>query len=100
MTDTPFADRIVSKTIFRPDEFGDNFHSWQNTALGPSHILKQSAFFRTPNKGRKVENLYYVGGSTVPGIGLPMCLIGAELVYKRLAGIKKGGQIKAVEDIS
>ncbi|MEN9748875.1 MAG: hypothetical protein RLZZ603_1567, partial [Actinomycetota bacterium] len=24
------------------------------------------------------------GHNTVPGIGLPMCLIGAELVYKRL----------------
>jgi phytoene desaturase len=100
MTGTSFAERIVSKTIFRPDEFGSKFHSWQNTALGPSHILKQSAFFRTPNISKKVKNLFYVGGSTVPGIGLPMCLIGAELVYKRLAGDRKGGPVNTIETIT
>ncbi len=100
MTGSTFADRIVSKTVFRPDEFGENFHSWQNTALGPSHILTQSAFFRTPNISKKVKNLYYVGGSTVPGIGLPMCLIGAELIYKRLAGVKKGGRVAVIKAVS
>jgi phytoene dehydrogenase-like protein len=33
-----------------------------------------------------VRGLYYAGGTTVPGIGLPMCLISAELVVKRLRG--------------
>jgi hypothetical protein len=28
----------------------------------------------------------YVGASTVPGIGMPICLISAELVAKRLLG--------------
>jgi phytoene desaturase len=99
MTTTSFVDRIVTKTILRPDDFGTQFNSWQNTALGPSHILRQSAFFRTPNVSKKVKDLYYVGGSTVPGIGLPMCLIGAELVYKRLAGDTKGGRVTAIESI-
>lgn len=86
-------ERITFKELFGPDDFSDKFNAWQGTALGPSHILRQSAIFRTPNKSRKVKNLYYVGGSTTPGIGLPMCLIGAELVYKRLAGDKRGGPI-------
>ena len=34
----------------------------------------------------KVANLYFAGSSTIPGIGLPMCLISAELVVKRLRG--------------
>jgi phytoene desaturase len=96
MTGSSFISRIISRTVFRPDDFGSSLHSWQNTALGPSHILKQSAFFRTPNKSKKVKDLYYVGGSTVPGIGLPMCLIGSELVYKRLAGDKKGGRVSNI----
>jgi phytoene dehydrogenase-like protein len=33
-----------------------------------------------------VAGLHYAGSSTVPGIGLPMCLISAELVAKRLRG--------------
>jgi phytoene dehydrogenase-like protein len=34
----------------------------------------------------KVRGLYYAGATTVPGIGLPMCLISAEAVIKRLRG--------------
>ena len=92
--------RLVVKKFFGPDDFTDTFNAWQGTALGPSHILRQSAIFRTPNKSKKVRNLYYVGGSTTPGIGLPMCLIGAELVYKRLAGDKRGGPIDKIEKLT
>ncbi len=91
--------RIISQHVFGPNDFASKLHSWQNTALGPSHVLSQSAFFRTPNISKKVKNLYYVGGSTTPGIGLPMCLIGAELIYKRLSGDKKGGAISHVEKL-
>lgn len=92
--------RIVTKELFGPNDFSNKFNAWQNTALGPSHILKQSALFRTPNKSRKVKNLYYVGGSTTPGIGLPMCLIGAELIYKRLAGDKNGGRVTSIRNLT
>lgn len=100
MTNTPdFKDRIVTKTIFGPDDFASKYYAWQSTALGPSHLLSQSAFFRTRNKSKKLDNLYYVGGATVPGIGLPMCLISAELLYKRLAGDRRGGKISSIERI-
>lgn len=93
-------ERIVTKELFGPNDFSEKFNAWQNTALGPSHILRQSALFRTPNKSRKVKDLYYVGGSTTPGIGLPMCLIGAELIYKRLAGDKSGGPVSEIKDLT
>jgi len=91
--------RLVVKELFGPHNFSDTFNAWQGSALGPSHILRQSAIFRTPNKSRKIKDLYYVGGFTTPGIGLPMCLIGAELIYKRLAGDKRGGQIAKIEPL-
>ena len=91
--------RLVVKELFSPNDFKSKFNAWQNTALGPSHILRQSAMFRTANKSRKLDNLYYVGGSTVPGVGLPMCLIGAELIYKRLAGDRRGGPISRIEPL-
>ena len=58
----------------------------RGTALGPAHTLAQSAFFRTRNVSRHVDGLYYAGASTIPGIGLPMCLISAELVLKHVRG--------------
>jgi phytoene desaturase len=99
MTGVDLASRIVSKTSFGPDDFKTKYHAWQSSMLGPSHKLSQSAFFRTPNKSKKVSNLYYVGSGTVPGIGVPMCLISAELIYKRLAGIKKGGRVDTIQSI-
>jgi phytoene desaturase len=76
--------RTVSRTLFGPNDFSTTYNSWQSSMLGPSHILRQSAFFRTPNKSKKLSNLLYVGASTVPGIGVPMCLISAELVRDRI----------------
>jgi len=99
MTGVDLESRIVSKTSFGPDDFKTKYNSWQSSMLGPSHKLSQSAFFRTPNKSKKVTNLYYVGSGTVPGIGVPMCLISAELIYKRLAGIKRGGRVQSIEPI-
>lgn len=84
-------------TYFGPNDFATKFYSWKSSMLGPSHILKQSAIFRTKNVSRKVRNLYYVGAGTTPGIGLPMCLISAELVYKRIAGDKIGGKVKSID---
>lgn len=89
MIDQPdLMKNIVHRSLFGPNDFKTRFYSYQASALGSSHLLKQSALFRTPNKSKKLSNLYYVGGNTVPGVGLPMCLIGAELVYERITGHK------------
>ena len=78
------ADRITVRRTVGPGNFEQELNAWRGTALGPAHTLGQSAFFRAGNISKKVKDLYYVGGSTIPGIGLPMCLISAELLVKRL----------------
>jgi phytoene desaturase len=80
------AERIIVRRTIGPADFAGDLNTWHGTALGPSHILKQSAFFRAGNKSKKVRGLYYSGGSTIPGIGLPMCLISSEILIKRLRG--------------
>jgi 1-hydroxy-2-isopentenylcarotenoid 3,4-desaturase len=80
------AERIVVRRTVGPGDFAADLNSWRGTALGPAHTLRQSAMFRAGDASRRVRDLYYAGGSTIPGIGLPMCLISAELVLKRLRG--------------
>lgn len=87
------ADRIVVRRTVGPGDFADDLNSWRGTALGPAHTLRQSAFFRAGNTSKKVKGLYYVGGSTIPGIGLPMCLISAEVLVKRLRGDTSAGPL-------
>src|SRR5690606_9609490 len=69
-----------------PRDFAEDLGAWRGGILGPAHTLAQSAFFRAGNVSRRVEGLYYAGSSTIPGIGLPMCLISAEILVKRLRG--------------
>lgn len=78
--------RIVCLEVRGPKYFNTTFHAWQNTALGINHTLQQTAFLRPKVVNKKLKNLYYVGADTQPGIGVPMCLISAQLVYKHLAG--------------
>ena len=89
------ATRIVLRRTVGPADFVSDLNAWKGTALGPAHILKQSAFFRPGNKSKKVDGLYYVGSSTIPGIGLPMCLISAEVLVKRLRGDTTAGPLPA-----
>lgn len=86
-------ERIVVRKTMGPRDFVNDLNAWSGTALGMAHTLKQSAFFRPKNRSSKVSNLFYAGHHSIPGIGLPMCLIGAELVYKRLTGDKSAGPI-------
>jgi phytoene desaturase len=78
--------RIVVRHTVGPEDFATRYHSWRGGALGLEHTLRQSAFLRPGNTSAKVDGLLYAGASTVPGVGLPMCLISAELVLKRLTG--------------
>ncbi|MBF4606206.1 phytoene desaturase [Curtobacterium sp. VKM Ac-1393] len=79
-------DRIRVRRTIGPRDFADDLNAWNGSMLGPAHTLKQSAFFREKNASAKVEGLYYAGASTIPGIGLPMCLISAEVLLKRIHG--------------
>ena len=51
---------------------------WGNAfALEPT--LHQSAYFRPPNRDRRLAGLYLAGGGTHPGAGVPGVLLGAEV---------------------
>lgn len=79
-------DRIRVRHTVGPADFDQRYNAWQGGALGLEHTLRQSAFLRPGNVSSKVDGLLYAGATTVPGVGLPMCLISAELVLKRLSG--------------
>jgi phytoene desaturase len=94
------ASRITVRRTVAPGDFADDLNAWRGTALGPAHTLKQSAFFRAGNVSKKVEGLFYVGGSTIPGIGLPMCLISAEILVKRINGDTSAGPLMAPLEVN
>ncbi|MDZ7786377.1 MAG: phytoene desaturase family protein [Candidatus Saccharibacteria bacterium] len=86
-------DKIVFQRLFSVKDFTARYNAQEGTALGLAHTLKQTAIFRPNNISKKVKNLYYVGAGTNPGIGMPITLISAELLYKRLVGDSSAGPL-------
>lgn len=76
---------VLTRHVSAPGDHARQWHAWRGTVLGPAHTLGQSIFLRGGPRARKVENLYYAGAFTAPGVGLPMCLISAENAIAALA---------------
>lgn len=86
------AARIVLRKTIGPEDFAHEFNSWKGAAFGaPARVARRSA--RSRNTSRKVRGLHYVGASAAPGAGVPMCLISAELLVKRLRGDRSTGPL-------
>lgn len=76
---------VVLRRHFSVSDFASQYHSWQGNALGGmAHTLFQSAIWRPNNKHPKLKNVFLAGANTVPGIGVPPCLISGELLQERV----------------
>jgi len=80
-------DRIIVERSYCIKDFIADYNAFKGTALGLAHTLQQTAILRPNNVHKKVSNLFYVGAGTNPGIGMPICLISAELAYNRKGNI-------------
>ena len=73
-----------------PEDFRTNYHAHRGALYGASSNSLFSAFLRPPNKARDIAGLYFAGGTTHPGGGIPLVLLSgkmaAELIL-RGAGI-------------
>ncbi|AWB27030.1 phytoene desaturase family protein [Halococcoides cellulosivorans] len=76
--DIDLRDRIVVEEDFCLSEFTERYNATQGTAMGLAHTRRQTGPLRPDNRSSAVEDLYYAGGYTTPGVGVPMCLISGE----------------------
>jgi phytoene desaturase len=81
-----FRADLEVRRIFSHRDFIGDYNAYKGTALGLAHTLNQTAVFRPRFRSRKVENLYYAGQYTHPGVGVPMVLIAAQVVSGLLRG--------------
>lgn len=86
-------EKVEKRFTIGPADFENRYNSWQASSIGLAHTLWQSAFLRGSNASSKVSGLYFAGGTTVPGVGVPLCLISAENVLKRLRGDSTSGPL-------
>ena len=70
---------IVAEHAWTPLTFRDALGATDGNAFAVEPTLQQSAYFRQPNRDRAVRGVYYVGGGTHPGAGLPGTLLTAQV---------------------
>ena len=75
---------IVSRTVYTPEDWQNQFNLHRGSGLGLSHDMLQIGGFRPKNFDEKFKNTFYVGASTVPGTGLPMVIISSKLATLRI----------------
>ncbi|MDD2380944.1 MAG: phytoene desaturase, partial [Mariniphaga sp.] len=76
--------KTVTKTIYTPEEWRNQFNLHKGSALGLAHDMNQIGGFRPKNVDEKYKNLFYTGASTIPGTGLPMVIISSKLAVERI----------------
>ena len=73
-------DHLVTSRMLTPREFLTDYKSLKGAAFSVEPILQQSAWFRPHNRSEDVDHLYFVGGGTHPGAGMPGVLSTARVL--------------------
>jgi phytoene desaturase len=73
---------LLFSRSYAHNDFMTDYHAFAGNAYGLGQTLFQTAIFRPKIKSSKLDNLYYAGQFTHPGIGLPMVIISGEIVAK------------------
>ena len=80
LTGEKILDAIIYKKTYSVSDFVHDYNSYRGNAYGLANILMQTAVFKPSCKSKKVKNLFYTGQLTVPGPGVPPCIISGEVV--------------------
>ena len=89
-TGQSILEAVVYKKTFSVSDFVTEYNSFRGNAYGLANTLMQTALFKPSCKSKKVRNLFYTGQLTVPGPGVPPCLISGEVVAKEVIKEYKG----------
>ena len=74
---------IIFKEHYAFRDFVKDYNSFKGNAYGLANTLDQTAIFKPSLKG-KLNNFYYTGQLTVPGPGVPPCIISGEVVANEI----------------
>ncbi|MBL0272534.1 MAG: phytoene desaturase [Chitinophagaceae bacterium] len=86
-TGESILDSIVYKKTYSVSDFISDYNSFKGNAYGLANTLRQTAILKPACQSKKVKNLFFTGQLTVPGPGVPPCLISGEVVAKQVIKI-------------
>ncbi|MEL6821680.1 MAG: hypothetical protein AAFP70_07970 [Calditrichota bacterium] len=82
------ASSIEIEKVITPEDFYRKYGSNRGSIYGISSNRRSTAFKRPANRSRQVDGLFFAGGSSHPGGGVPLVILSgkmcADLVSRRL----------------
>jgi phytoene desaturase len=85
-----FEKHIKFEICYTPVTWKSAFNLTKGGTFGSlAHNLLQMGFLRPNNHHKRYKNLFFVGGSTQPGSGMPLSLLSAKLVLERINHMDK-----------
>ena len=88
---TDLRKRIVVEQRWTPLDLESRYHAYKGAIYGLSSNGWRQGFLRPPQVSPDVRGLYFVGGSTHPGGGVPLCALSGTNVAKKIAGEQSTG---------
>ncbi len=79
-----FKENIVYRRDYAGSDFIKDYNSFRGNAYGLANTLSQTAVLKPKLINKKVKNLFYTGQLTVPGPGVPPCLISGKLAAEQV----------------
>jgi phytoene desaturase len=78
-------EHIKFEICFTPENWENACNISRGSVFGSlAHNILQMGYFRPHNQHSRYKNLYFVGGSTHPGNGIPNVLLSAKLTAERI----------------
>jgi phytoene desaturase len=77
---TDLSKRIVVERIMSPEDLKNLYNANAGSIYGIGSNGRRQAFLRPPNRDRHIRGLYFAGGATHPGGGLPLVALSGKIV--------------------
>lgn len=88
-----FKSHILDEFVDTPGTYADRYNLGAGTPFALSHGFAQLSLTRPGPSSSKLPNVLFCGASSRPGNGVPLVLMGAELVAKRAVSKLRTPQI-------
>ncbi|MBR9922199.1 MAG: phytoene desaturase [Bacteroidetes bacterium] len=84
MLGTDIEPLIEVEDLLEPRSIQRKTSSHLGALYGTASNSQMAAFLRHPNFSRRIDDLYFCGGSVHPGGGIPLCLLSAKIVEQEI----------------
>ncbi len=83
---TGLRQKVVVEDTWTPPELGRLYGANAGAIYGVGGNGRKQAFLRPPNRDPKIKNLFFVGGATHPGGGLPLVALSGKITCELILG--------------